>query len=312
MINFFSFFLYNKMGTGQSKFPKRYHSFRRKKQSSNENFIVQNLSKQEPVSSIPKFPSVNEHIDYLHQHHFLVKSIWSSNFSSPIEDILNDGAKVLDVRCGAGTFLLELSNEYPFSEFTGIDKTKLFPSLIKPSNLNFIHANILEGLPFQQNHFDFVYLNIVEPRYTKEQWAFIISELIRVAKLGGYIEVQGFDSFAGTIGPKFLQFIQKFAMIFSANGVGMGSRNHIKSILSTNSYFYSDQKEIYIGKNGGESGVLLEDHTTMFFVDIIGEAIAELNNITMDELKRDWKEVQKEFEEIKTSLEIFRMWVMKS
>lgn len=101
-------------------------------------------------------------------------------------------------------------------------------------------------------------------------------------------------------------------MLFSANGVGMGSRHHIKSILSTNSYFYSDQKEIYIGKNGGESGILLEDHTTMFFVDIIGEAIAELNNITMDELKRDWKEVQKEFEEVKTSLEIFRMWVMKS
>ncbi|PKY34644.1 hypothetical protein RhiirB3_454556 [Rhizophagus irregularis] len=55
--------------------------------------------------------------------------------------------------------LLELSNEYPLLEFTGIDKTKLFPSLIKPN-----------------------------------QWAFIMSELIRVAKPGGYIEVQGFDS----------------------------------------------------------------------------------------------------------------------
>ncbi|CAG8753247.1 uncharacterized protein OCT59_016883 [Rhizophagus irregularis] len=90
--------------------------------------------------------------------------------------------------------LLELSNKYPLLEFTGIDKTKLFPSLIKPSNLNFIHANILEGLPFQQNHFDFVHLNIVEPRHTKDQWAFIMSELIRVAKPGGYIEIQGFDS----------------------------------------------------------------------------------------------------------------------
>lgn len=101
-------------------------------------------------------------------------------------------------------------------------------------------------------------------------------------------------------------------MIFSANGVGMGSRNHIKSILSTNSYFYSDQKKIYIGKNGGELGVLLEEHTTMFFVNVIGEAIADLNNISMDELKLDWKEVQKEFDETKTSLEIYRMWVMKS
>lgn len=178
------------MGARQSKFPKRYHSFKRKKQSNNKNITAHSAhsSKQEPVS-IPKFPSANEHIDYLHHHHFLVKSIWSSNFSSPIEDTLRDGAKVLDVRCGAGTFLLELSNEYSFSEFTGIDKTKLFPSLIKPSNLNFIHANIVEGLPFQENHFDFVYLNIVEPRYTLDQWTFIFSELIRVAKPGGYVEV---------------------------------------------------------------------------------------------------------------------------
>ncbi|GBC10182.1 hypothetical protein RclHR1_09400004 [Rhizophagus clarus] len=298
------------MGAKQSKFPKFNYLLKKKKESSNETITTNSLSQEpEPIS---KFPSASEHIDYLHQHHFLVKSIWSSNFSSPIEDSLKNGARVLDVRCGAGTFLLELSNEYTLSEFTGIDKTKLFPALIKPSNLNFINADILEGLPFQENHFDFVYLNIIEPRYTSNQWTFVIDELIRVAKPGAYIECQGFDSFAGTVGPKFLKFIQKFAMIFATNGVGMGSRYHIKSLLSSKSSNYnSDQIKIMVGKNGGKLGVLLEEHTTMFFVNVIGKAIADLNNITMDELKRDWKEVLKEFSETKTSLEIFRIWIMK-
>jgi SAM-dependent methyltransferase len=175
------------MGIGQSKSLKRKHSFRKKKKSNDENITAQ--SPQQLPAIITKFPSADEHIDYLHQHHFLVKSIWSSNFSSPVEDILMNGAKILDVRCAAGTFLLELSNQYPLTEFIGIDKTKLFPAQIKPINLNFIHADIIEGLPFQDNHFDFVYLNIVEPRYTMDQWTFIIGELKRVTRPGGYVEV---------------------------------------------------------------------------------------------------------------------------
>jgi hypothetical protein len=93
----------------------------------------------------------------------------------------------------------------------------------------------------------------------------------------------------------------------------MGSRHHIKSLLSENSvHFNSDHRKIQIGKNGGNSGVLLEEHTTTFFVNIIGDAIANLNNISIDDVKRDWKGVQKEFDEVKTTIEIYRMWVMKS
>lgn len=51
-------------------------------------------------------------------------------------------------------------------------------------------------------------------------------------------------------------------MLFATNGVGMGSRYH----------FYLR--------------VLISDYV---FVNIIDEMIANLNNISMDELKRDWK-----------------------
>ncbi|RIA92899.1 S-adenosyl-L-methionine-dependent methyltransferase, partial [Glomus cerebriforme] len=181
--------------TTQSKISinKRNNSFKRlknKPRQKNENITEVHSSNQETTDliTLTNFPSANDDIDYLHQHHFIVKTIWSSNFSSPIIDSLKTGATILDVRCGAGTFLLELSNEYPLSDFIGIDKSKLFPALIKPNNLNFIHADINEGLPFQDNHFDFVYLNIIEPRYTLNQLNFIIGEFIRVAKPGGYIE----------------------------------------------------------------------------------------------------------------------------
>ena len=139
---------------------------------------IKNHSLDQEISST-KFPSTNQDIDWLHQNHFITKSIWSSNFFSPIENLLNDGATVLDVNCGAGTFLLDLSNKYPLSEFIGLDNTRLFPISIKPNNLNFIDATTLEGLPFQKNYFDFAHLSIIEPLYTLNQWNYIIEELLR-------------------------------------------------------------------------------------------------------------------------------------
>ncbi|CAG8751451.1 hypothetical protein GLOIN_2v1776561 [Rhizophagus irregularis DAOM 181602=DAOM 197198] len=57
----------------------------------------------------------------------------------------------------------------------------------------------------EENHFDLTYLNI-EPRYTLDQWTFVIGELIKVKQPDGYVEVQQitFESLEGTAGSKFL------------------------------------------------------------------------------------------------------------
>jgi len=183
------------MGTLQSKiknrnFNKRSHSLRKKKSKEIRNNKETNENVNNKTNS-QQFPNTTSHVDYLHHHHFVVKSIWASNFSSPIENLLKEGgASVLDVWCGPGTFLLDVSNEYPLTEFIGIDNTDLFPAEIKPNNLNFIHADILEGLPFQEGVFDFTRVNIVEPRYSADQISYIIDELVRVTRPGGYIEVR--------------------------------------------------------------------------------------------------------------------------
>src|SRR5438067_80625 len=115
------------MGIAQSQFKsfnERNNLFKKKKIIKTVHENIRNNSSETSLASTvasTKFPSANKDIDYLHHHHFVVKSIWSRNFNSPIEDALKNGATILDVWCGAGTFLLELSNEYPLSEFFGID-----------------------------------------------------------------------------------------------------------------------------------------------------------------------------------------------
>ncbi|RIA99728.1 S-adenosyl-L-methionine-dependent methyltransferase [Glomus cerebriforme] len=153
-------------------------------------------------------PDDANEIDRYHMHHFLKKYIFQNNFSSPIEEkLMRNECKVLDVACGAGTWLLDLSINYPKSKFFGLDIKPLFPKEIKPDNLEFIQADMLNGLPYPDNEFDFVHQETMLLMLTPDQWNYAISEIVRVTKPGGWIELVEPYSFATGAGPLFVEFV---------------------------------------------------------------------------------------------------------
>ncbi|PKY58467.1 S-adenosyl-L-methionine-dependent methyltransferase [Rhizophagus irregularis] len=125
-------------------------------------------------------PNNYEDIDRIHMFHFFQRYIYQGNFSSPIEErLMQEKCKVLDIGCGPGTWLLDLANKYEKSLFYGLDNNSIFPNEIKPSNLNFIKADMFDGLPFPDNEFDFVHQGTMAFIIKADQWDFIISEMIR-------------------------------------------------------------------------------------------------------------------------------------
>ena len=89
-------------------------------------------------------------IDRVHSHHYLLKHIWDGNFSSPIQPLLESGmVDALEIKCGPGTWILDMATEYSVCSFTGIDVIQIFPSEIKPKNTNFVLANQPDHLPFR-------------------------------------------------------------------------------------------------------------------------------------------------------------------
>ncbi|CAG8510125.1 14584_t:CDS:2, partial [Dentiscutata heterogama] len=89
---------------------------------------------------------------------------------------------------GAGSWLLEMSTNYPLSKFIGIDISPIQPRCIKPKNAEFIQANILERLPFHNDTFDFVFQRLLFAGIPGNEWRSVINELVRVLKPGGYLE----------------------------------------------------------------------------------------------------------------------------
>src|SRR6266542_3569371 len=82
-----------------------------------------------------------------------------------------------------------MATNYPCAEFTGIDISPIQPSQIKPEYFTFIQANLFDGLPFTDNSFDFVFQRFLVGAIPKDKWSFVINELTRVLKPGGYLEV---------------------------------------------------------------------------------------------------------------------------
>jgi ubiquinone/menaquinone biosynthesis C-methylase UbiE len=124
--------------------------------------------------------------------HDMMKQCWGVDFASPIKQELTKRKdfKVIDVGCGSsGTWLLQLSEDYPLAKFVGLDKVSKFPKDFSQSNLQFTQGDILEGLPFEDNSFDFVHMRFAIMEFTEEQWEEkVVKELVRVCKPGGWVE----------------------------------------------------------------------------------------------------------------------------
>ncbi|KAI8147487.1 S-adenosyl-L-methionine-dependent methyltransferase [Fennellomyces sp. T-0311] len=148
-------------------------------------------------------PNDNEEVDRLHQQHWIIKAMMGGNYQVPIESKLQEGITVLDSGCGPATWSLEMAEMYPNSTFYGIDAYPVFPTGVKPQNCHFELANVSESLPYPDNYFDFVHQRLLVFGLTRAGWENAISELIRVLKPGGYLEISECDFDFARSGPKY-------------------------------------------------------------------------------------------------------------
>ncbi|CAG8743726.1 12776_t:CDS:2, partial [Racocetra fulgida] len=116
-------------------------------------------------------PSDKEALEGEALGHLTRRYLWGGNYSSPIED--------------------KLLNDYPSSTFVGVDiNPDVLPSdNQRPSNVGFIECNVILGIPFPSNTFDFVFMCGMWGALTLSQWPQLIKEIVRVLKYGGWIEL---------------------------------------------------------------------------------------------------------------------------
>ncbi|GBC09800.1 hypothetical protein RclHR1_09110007 [Rhizophagus clarus] len=212
-------------------------------------------------------------LDRQHMHNFIIKYIFQGSFSAPVEENLTLGCKVLDVACGPATWLLDLASKYENSIFFGLDIKPIFPREIKPSNLKFVQADILNRLPFRDNNFEFTHIESMVNILTTGQWDFVLSELIR--------------------------------SIIHLNSI-LESKQNIGTV-------HRDEKIVIFGPNGGKAGLTYQEVVTLFLTTnlAVKELSAEMR-IPEERFKKMIEYLKEELKGNYTSKgHVLRFWAQK-
>ncbi|RIA99737.1 S-adenosyl-L-methionine-dependent methyltransferase [Glomus cerebriforme] len=262
-------------------------------------------------------PNSSEDVDRQHMYHFFKRYLFQGNFSSPIEESLIQGkCKVLDIGCGPGTWLLDLANKYERSYFYGLDINPVFPNEIKPGNLKFIKADMFDGLPFPDNEFDFVHQETMSFIIKADQWNFIISEMIRVTKPGGYIELLESYSTTNGIGPILDKLHKAHLSSCIQRGVEMKIIPKLDTIIKFNQntpIVHRDEKFYILGPNGGKIGMVNQDVFLGFHNNEVAmENLSPLLGISKEEYKiMITKDLIEEIRHTKPEYLLIKFWAQK-
>jgi len=259
------------------------------------------------------FPEDDIEIDRLQMQHYLFRNIFYGNFSAPVEDMLKQGGRILDIGCGPGTWVLENSCDFVRSEFYGIDIAPMFPSMIKPRNAHFIQANILDGLPFEDNYFDFVHLGFLSACFSEENWITqVIPECIRVCKPNGWIEFYENDGAAFNGGPCYTRVVESLKQEFFTMDLNIRAAILYKDWLLKEPNLINVQEEVRKQSIGNRDclAMILEESLKILF-QTLAPRLAKNLGISVNEFEEILQDVHEEYNKYGTYMNFYRVYAQK-
>ncbi|KAG9296736.1 hypothetical protein G9A89_001368 [Geosiphon pyriformis] len=258
--------------------------------------------------------------DQTQYSHYLDQSIWHNQFSAPVQDSLLSGARCLEAGCGTGQWLLDMAQAYPMSEFIGCDllgssfHTSTNSGYI-PRNAKFLKANILDGLPFENDSFEFIRISMFFTTLTEAEWLTVIKELTRVLCPGGWLELMEPNFGLYNMGPSTKLLVTGLLQFFIHRGINPEIARKFELILAVSnglSNTHQSIRHISVGPRGGETGLLFQDMLGVYFHQVHYTDISEFLGLeNEEEYKALWRTCEREFREFETGCRMYRVWSQK-
>ncbi len=184
-------------------------------------------------------------------------AVLGTHFAAPIDKQVRH---ILDVATGTGRWAHEMARTFPNAQVIGLDMEEPANPIERPDNYTFLQGNLFAGLPFADHTFDYVHQRFLVLALPAKQWPFVISELVRVTRPGGYVElVEGGGNFQ-QIGPATTQLKQWWDIASRVNGIDVSLMAQLPLLLR-NGGLHAIRYQTYrvsVGEAGGRIGKMLQ------------------------------------------------------
>ncbi|KAL9543450.1 hypothetical protein MBANPS3_008109 [Mucor bainieri] len=181
-------------------------------------------------------------------------------------------------------------------------------------NLDFYQANVLNAkLPFADNHFDFVKQRLATASFTLADWKRVMTELVRVTKPGGYIELLEIDYNTHNLGPNGRKWERELIeAIRLKRQMEPRLARHLPDLLKTVGLIDVSSKlvSIPLGSWGLDLGELWKQNMEKF-ADSTAPLLSKLAGISVNEYRRQWHNLIDEVRDKKAFSNIHAAWGRK-
>jgi SAM-dependent methyltransferase len=122
-------------------------------------------------------------VDRLDLQHYVLRAALRGNYAAPVAQPL----RILDVGSGTGQWGYDLCGEFQEASVFGFDIAPGKPE--EPENYRLVRGNVLHGLPFVDDSFDFVHQRLMMAAVPLAAWPRTVGQLVRVTRPGGLVEL---------------------------------------------------------------------------------------------------------------------------
>lgn len=207
-------------------------------------------------------PADLEEMNRLDFQHYLLRQTFRGNYATPIEQPRD----ILDVGTGTGLWAREMATLFPSARVVGLDVTvppaderaEAGGREVRPPNYSFVAGNVLEGLPFPDASFDFVHMRLLVLAIPHDRWPFVVSELARVTRPGGWVESVEATTLEGG-GPAVDLFMHWIVTLLARRGINFADGGRVAELLRAAGLAEVVGQRITLpfGDYGGRTGKLL-------------------------------------------------------
>ncbi len=191
--------------------------------------------------------------------HYMLRFALKGDYAAPI----TRPQDILDVGSGTGRWAMEMARQFPRANVIGVDIAPPAAEAgaandTRPDNYAFVQGNVLERLPFADNSFDFVHQRLLVAAIPAARWPSVVTELLRVTRPGGCVELIEAESRLPNAGPGLQTSMRWASALAGRRGIDPASASQVGVFLQQAGaqQVVTRAVALPVGEPGGRLGVM--------------------------------------------------------